>query len=218
MEKLNILSYGIVLQIFRMLITTATVGSETKGSAWVLDVCETNKKEHAEIRKLAANCYVKNEESVTKYIDKGIDYYFSDLDTEEKDKKRKDADKDSNKIIRKLSKNMGMIIPITGTGMRFTLSEELIKFLVMSLIPASSKVTYDHFLDMLYEHFEMVISPEHYARASADGKVVPQTNVTFLQVNKSDFAQKLKNCGFLRDLSDATAIVENPYESEEEKH
>lgn len=218
MEKLNLLSYGIVLQIFRMLITTAAVGSSTKGSAWVLDVCETNKKEHAEIRKLAANCYVKNEESVTKHIDLGIDYYFSDLDKEEKDKKRKDADKDSNKIIRKLGKNMGMIIPITGPGMRFTLSEELIKFLVMSLIPASSKVTYDHFLDMLYDHFEMVISPEHYAKAATEGKVIPQANVTFLQVNKSDFAQKLKNCGFLRDLSDATAIVENPYEREEDLH
>lgn len=216
MEKLNLLSYGIVLQIFRMLITTAANGSNTQGSAWVFDVCEQNKKEHAEIRKLAANCYVKNEESITKYIDKGIEYYFSDIETEEKDKKRKDADKDSNKIIRKLGKNMGMIIPITGSGMRFSFSEEIIKFLVMSLIPANSKVTYDHFLDMLYEHFEMVISPEHYARATSEGKVVSQANVTFLQVNKSDFAQKLKNCGFLRDLSDATAIVENPYEREEE--
>lgn len=218
MEKLNLFSYGIVLQIFRMLITTAAVGSATKGSAWVLDVCENNKKEYAEIRKLTANCYIKNEESVTKYIDKGIDYYFSDLESDEKDKKRKDADNDSNKIIRKLGKNMGMIIPITGSGMRFTLSEELIKFLVMSLIPANSKVTYDHFLDILYDHFEMVISPEHYAKAVAEGKVIPQANVTFLQVNKSDFAQKLKNCGFLRDLSDATAIVENPYEREEDIH
>lgn len=216
MEKLNLLSYGIVLQIFRMIITTAAIGSSNKGSAWVLDVCENNKKEHAEIRKLAANCYVKNEESITKYIDKGIEYYFSDCKSEEKDKKRKDADKDSNKIIRKLGKNMGMIIPINGPGMRFTLSEELIKFLVMSLIPANSKVTYEHFLDMLYQHFEIVISPEHYAKASAEGKVIPHANVTFLQVNKSDFAQKLKNCGFLRDLSDATAIVENPYEREED--
>lgn len=216
MEKLNLLSYGIVLQLFRMLITTAAKGSSTQGSAWVIDVCEPIKKEHAEIRKLASNCYNKNEESVTKYIDIGIDYYYCDSTPEEKDKMRKDADKDSNKIIRKLGKNMGMIIPITGTGMRFTLSEEIIKFLVMALVPPSSKVTYDHFLDMLYDHFEIVISPEHYAKAAEEGKVGPQTNVTFLQENKNDFAQKLKNCGFLRDLSDATAIVENPYEKEED--
>lgn len=215
MEKLNLLSCGIVLQIFRMLVTTAANGSNSKGSAWVLDVCDPVKKEHAEIRKLAANCYMKNEESITKYIDIGIDYYYSEIKEAEKDKMRKDADKDSVKIIRKLGKSMGMIIPITGAGMRFTLSEEIIKFLVMALIPANSKVTFDHFLDMLYEHFEMVISPEHYAVAAAEEKVSPRSNVTFLQTNKSDFAQKLKNCGFLRDLSDATSIVENPYEREE---
>jgi hypothetical protein len=215
MEKLNLLSYGMVLQLFRLIITIAANGCSNAGSAWMIDVCDTNKKEHAEIRKLAAHCYAKNEESITKYIDIGINYYFNDVDATEKDKKRKDADKDSNKIIRKLGKNMGMIIPLTGPAMRFTLSEELIKFLVMSLVPASSKVTFDHFLDMLYDHYEIVITPEHYAKAASEGKIVSQGNVTFLQANKGDFAQKLKNCGFLRDLSDATSIVENPYEKEE---
>ena len=99
--------------------------------------------------------------------------------------------------------------------MRFTLSEDIIKFLVMSLIPAGSKVTFEYFLDMLYEHCEMIISPVHYERAVSEGKVIPQRNAAFLKTNQSDFAIKLKNCGLLRDLSDATAIVENPYESEE---
>ena len=109
---------------------------------------------------------------------------------------------------------MGMIIPMTGPDMRFTLPEEILKFLVMSLIPVGKKVTFDNFLDMLYDHFEIVISPEHYTKAVSENKAPYQSNVTFLQMNKSDFAQKLKNCGFLRDLSDATSIVENPYESE----
>ena len=60
-----------------------------------------------------------------------------------------------------------------------------------------------------------MVSPEHYERAVSENKAVYQKNVTFLQTNKIDFAQKLKNCGLLRDLSDATAIVENPYEREE---
>ena len=38
---------------------------------------------------------------------------------------------------------------------------------------------------------------------------------SFLEANLDAFAQKLKDCGFLRDLSDATSIVENPYEREE---
>ena len=30
--------------------------------------------------------------------------------------------------------------------------------------------------------------------------------------NEKGFLRLLKDCGFLRELSDATAIVENPYE------
>jgi len=37
-----------------------------------------------------------------------------------------------------------------------------------------------------------------------------------MEENERAFAQKLKECGFLRDLSDAISIVENPYEREEE--
>ncbi len=214
MEKLDLLSYGIVIQIFRMMTTIAANGSKTNGSVWLIDTCESNKKEHAEVKKLAHHCFSLNEESFTKYIDKGVAYFYPNDDEEKINKRRKGASDDTIKVIRKLGKNMGMIIPMTGPDMRFTLPEEILKFLVMSLIPVGKKVTFDNFLDMLYEHFEIVISPEHYARAVLESKAPYQSNVTFLQMNKSDFAQKLKNCGFLRDLSDATSIVENPYESE----
>lgn len=214
MEKIDLLSYGIVIQIFRMMIATAAKGSETSGSVWLIDVCDPDKKEHSEVKKLASHCFSLNEESFTKYIDKGIAYFYPNDDEDKKNDRRKKAAADTVRVIRKLGKSMGMIIPMTGPDMRFTLPEEILKFLVMSLIPVGKKVTFDNFLDMLYDHFEIVISPEHYARAVSENKAPIQSNVTFLQVNKSDFAQKLKSCGFLRDLSDATSIVENPYESE----
>lgn len=214
MEKIDLLSYGVVIQMFRMMITISARGSETAGSIWLIDVCDSDKKEHSEVKKLASHCFSLNEESFIKYIDKGIDYFYPNDSVEKKSKRRKSAYDDIIKVIRKLGKSMGMIIPMNGADMRFTLSEEVLKFLVMSLIPARKKVTFDSFLDMLYEHFEIVISPEHYARAVSENKISYQSNAAFLQMNKSDFAQKLKNCGFLRDLSDATSIVENPYESE----
>lgn len=214
MEKIDLLSYGIVIQIFRMMITIAAKGSETSGSAWLMDVCEPDKKEHSEVKKLASHCFSMNEESIIKYIDRGIAYFYPDEDGEKVNKRRKSASDDTIKVIRKLGKSMGMIIPMNGSDMRFTLPEEILKFLVMSLIPVGKKVTFDNFLDMLYEHYEIVISPEHYARAVSENKISYQSNAAFLQMNKSDFAQRLKSCGFLRDLSDATSIVENPYESE----
>ena len=216
MEKMDILSYGIVIQLFRLMTTTAAKGSETCGSAWVLDMCDAGKKEQAEIRKLASKAFRMNEEAFTKYIDIGIKHFRDDCDDDTKAKYRKDALGDTVKLIRKLGKSMGIIIPNNGKYMRFTLSEEVIKFLVMSLIPPSSKVTFDYFLDLLYDHFEMVVSSEHYLRAVSEGKAAKSSSLTFLNENKNAFAQKLKNCGFLRDLSDATAIVENPYEREDD--
>ena len=218
MEKINILSQGIVLQLFRLMTTTASKNSHSAGSAWLIDVCDQNRHEYDEIRKLSSRCFRMNEESILKYIDIGIEQHADESNEEEKAKKRNDAEKDTTKLIRKLGKNMGIIKPLNGANMRFTLSEDIIKFLVMSLIPAGSKVTFDRFLDMLYEHFEMIISPVHYERAVAENKIIAQGNAAFLKTNQSDFALKLKNCGLLRDLSDATAIVENPYESEENQN
>lgn len=51
MEKLDLLSYGIVIQIFRMMTTIAAKGSETSGSVWLIDACEPDKKEHTEVKK-----------------------------------------------------------------------------------------------------------------------------------------------------------------------
>ena len=70
-------------------------------------------------------------------------------------------------------------------------------------ISAGQKITFDRFLDLVYEHFGIVVSQEHYRRAADDGAVPENENVMFLNANKNAFAQKLKDCGFLRDLSDA---------------
>ena len=51
-----------------------------------------------------------------------------------------------------------------------------------------------------------------YGLNPATGNIVEIGDFSCLEENKKAFAQKLKECGFLRDLSDATSIVENPYE------
>ena len=98
--------------------------------------------------------------------------------------------------------------------MRFSLSEEIIKFLVLSIIPPKQMITLDEFVNQLYEHFGMVIGPVQYKAEMEHGFVAEIGDFSFLETNLEAFAQKLKDCGFLRDLSDATSIVENPYETE----
>ncbi|MDE6834322.1 MAG: hypothetical protein K2J39_08800, partial [Ruminococcus sp.] len=164
MEKINLFSYGIILQMLRMMFSVAD-HVENSCTVWVMDISNSTYREHSEILKLCTESFVKNEESIKKYIYNGIEYYYSTNKTqEEKDKMFSDAEKDSYKLFRKLAKNIGILIPLNGGNMRFTLSEEIIKFLVMSLIPATKKVTYDQFLDMMYEHFGMIVSFEHYHR------------------------------------------------------
>ena len=104
MEKLDLLSYGIVIQIFRMMTTIAAKGSKTNGSVWLIDTCEPDKKEHTEVKKMAHHCFSLNEESFTKYIDKGIEYFYSHDDEEKINKRRKGASDDTIKVIRKLGK------------------------------------------------------------------------------------------------------------------
>ena len=122
---------------------------------------------------------------------------------------------DSYRLFRKLGKAIGIVIPVTGPGMRFSLSEEIIKFFVLSMIPPKSMITLNEFMELLYSHYQMVIGPEQYRMEMERGAVKQLGDLSFLEENKLAFSQKLKDCGFLRDLSDSTAIVENPYGSED---
>ena len=75
-------------------------------------------------------------------------------------------------------------------------------------------ITLDEFIESLYSHYGMIIGPKEYKKEMENGCVKKVGDVSFLEENKAALTQKLKDCGFLRDLSDATSIVENPYERE----
>lgn len=212
-EKMEILSTGIILQMLRMMYIAAA--TDTESNCWVIDV---NCKEYKslETKKAAILAFNHNEEVICKYLYRGLDELRSGLNISDEQKEIDGAANDSYRLFRKLGKAIGIIIPSTGPGMRFTLSEDVIKFLVLSIIPARKMDTLDDFIEHLYQHFGMVIAPEQYHREMEKGSVKRLSDVSFLEENKKAFAQKLKDCGFLRDLSDATAIVENPYESEGE--
>ena len=212
-EKMETLANGIILQIMRMMYLAAA--TPTESNCWVIDV-NCAGYENIEAKKSAIAAFKHNEEVISTYLYRGLAEY-RDLLSDKKDDATliKDAANDSYRLFRKLGKMIGAIIPITGKGMRFTLSEEIIKFLVLAIIPPKQMITLDTFVDSLYDHFGIVIGPEQYKAEMKRGSVAEVGDFSFLETNLSAFAQKLKDCGFLRDLSDATSIVENPYEWEE---
>lgn len=210
-EKMEMLSNGIILQMLRMMYVAAS--TTTESNCWVIDV-NCKGYESSETKKLAVTAFNHNEEIICKYLYRGLDELRSELKIMDDQKAIKDAADDSYRLFRKLGKNIGIIIPAKGPGMRFSISEDVIKFLVLAIIPPQKMITLAEFINLLYVHYGMVIGPDQYRKEMEKGSFKKIGDLSFLEENKLAFSQKLKDCGFLRDLSDATAIVENPYESE----
>ena len=57
-----------------------------------------------------------------------------------------------------------------------------------------------------------MIDSVHYEKEISKNENVYIDDLSMLYKNKMAFQQMLKDCGFLRDLSDSTSIVENPYD------
>lgn len=206
-EKIDVLSYGILLQIIRMMHEQACFACEKQVPFWLVDIREMNKS-NPEVRKLAMNNYSKFEQDILDALYRNIKEY----ENEDENKVISSAAKDTYKLFRRLGKEIGVIIPATGPGMRFTLSENMVKFLVLSLIKPKGKLTLDTFLDKLYEHYGIVIDSRHYEEEIRKNSNIYLEDLSMLYNNKMAFQQMLKDCGFLRDLSDSTSIVENPYD------
>lgn len=139
-------------------------------------------------------------------------YENRDGASDEKFKAIQKGKQDTADIFKNLSKEMKLVIPPRGAYERFTLPESLTRYLVLALIAPEKKITLDTFLDRLYDHYRMVIAPAQYRRAIAEGCWQGSEDMAdYFEINARCFQDFLKECGFLRDLSDATAIVENPY-------
>ena len=215
-EKMEMFSNGIILQMLRMMYVAAATSNES--NCWIIDV-NCKGYEGTETKKAAIAAFKHNEEVFCKYLYRGLEELCSELgitNAKEVQEKIRDAADDSYRLFRKLGKMIGIVIPATGPGMRFSLSEDVIKFLVLAIIPPKKMITLDEFIDLLYIHYGMVIGSAQYRKEMEMGSVKQIGDLSFFEENRVAFSQKLKECGFLRDLSDATAIVENPYESEGE--
>ena len=104
---------------------------------------------------------------------------------------------------------MQFIVPVKGKYTRFTINEDLVKFLVLSLVPPKSKVTYDQFLDKVYTHFHFVIGVVEYSKyCSNDNSSLSNE----FKKNSDVFLELLKNSGFLDELSDAIRTSQNENE------
>lgn len=112
-------------------------------------------------------------------------------------------------------KELQCIIPVSGPFERFSLSEDVIRFLVFSLVILGEKMTLKMFLEKLYRNYRIVIGPEEY-RQSFENTNTDSFLANSFSENVVAFQGFLRSTGFLKELSDATSIVVNPYDFIEE--
>ncbi len=131
-----------------------------------------------------------------------MSFYVSFAD-DERMKKVREARINSLDIFKSKGKELQCIIPISGPFERFTLSEDTIRFLVLSLIQPGDKMTLKMFLEKLYQNYRIVIGPEEYRKSMQDSSMDSSLANSFSE-NVVAFQQFLRSTGFLKELSDAT--------------
>jgi hypothetical protein len=207
LEKINMLGNLVVLQILRMMcLQSKKFIGELDNQEWLIDLLGNPK---ASIRKKAIQSYQRLEESLFTVVHHAdIETYKEKGKVKEELKILTEASKDTNLLFRKLGKELGLIVPPKGAHMRMALNENIIKLLVLSLIKPGERMLLTSFLEKCYKHFRIIIGPEEAKKHwlnELDGEMGD------FDKNMLKFQSMLKDCGFLRNLSDSTSIVENPF-------
>lgn len=221
LDKMEYLGIGMMLQIFRMMYEQAQLRlGEEEIPLWLIDVSQGN----GNIRSLAEQSLITFKETILaannvglcnlEYMREAYEKKKKYSDAELELKLMKDAEKHTTTLINRLGKEIKLIIPMRGGKERMTFSEEIITFLVIALLKPSQKMTVDTFYIKLFEHFGIVIGNQYAKEYCKANQIIQNYEIDFKE-NEQGFLRLLKNCGYLRELSDATAIVFNPYEGDE---
>ena len=133
------------------------------------------------------------------------------LPSNDTDKKSilKEADtRYGSKLLISTAKRIGLLVPRRGAGARFTLNEQLLRFLVVTTVPVGGRMTFDSFKKLVTARHGMVFDSDGLAEASAWADGVSSVHLgghcdAWLQ-------DMLEAAGMLIHLSDSCALVENP--------
>ena len=206
-SRTDVLAKGVMFQIMRMMSYRIADYLDKDSPSWIVDM----KGETSDtVKKIAAESFQKLESDFMTAINKKAREVG--IKEDEIMKKVREARINSLDIFKSKGKELQCIIPANGIFERFSLSEDVIRFLVLSLIKPGKKMTLNMFLEKLYRHYGIVIGPEEYKK-SLEQDAIETTLANSFTENVTAFGEFLKATGFLKELSDATSIVVNPYES-----
>ena len=211
-KTLEILGKGIMLQVMRMISEATSKYLDVDRDYWIIDM----KGERGDlVKKEAARSLKKQESSLEEAFGNKASELNKYSDVKERIKGLKEAKKDIWGIFKSKGKEMRCIIPARGAWERFSLDEDVIRFLVLAMVKPGDSMPFDKFLGKLYSHYNFVIGPVEYHAMSLDNNKNNGNLASYFEDNKCAFQLYLKATGFLRELSDATSLVINPYKKVE---
>jgi hypothetical protein len=132
----------------------------------------------------------------------------SQISPNERPKVYREADRRyGHKLFINIAKRIGLIIPRRGGGMRFVLNEQILHFLVMTLVP-SQRLTYDSFKQFSEAHYGLAFDEGAINRANQWATGI---SIGSFEGKPDEWLQDmLEASGVLRRLSDSCALLENP--------
>lgn len=125
----------------------------------------------------------------------------------------KNADEQGQELFVKLGKKIGLIVPYNGPGARLVLQDNLLRYLVLALVPPGKRMRLNIFLKTLYRHYGAAISGDLLNDAVA--WTYPEQQVEAPSEQRRWLEEKLLATGFLIPLSDAVSLIHNPFSKEE---
>ena len=188
-NRMEILAKGIMFQIMRMMSWRVSNYLGNDKRKWIVDMKGASKDS---VKKIAADAYSALEADFMTVLNQ-IAREF-DISEDEMMTCVQKAKQDSLDIF-------------------ISLSEDIIRFLVLALIAPGEKMTLNMFLEKLYEHYGIVIGPNEYRKSLENDNSLDTSLASCFAENEVAFQKFLKETGFLKELSDATSIVTNPYAS-----
>jgi hypothetical protein len=115
------------------------------------------------------------------------------------------------KLLLSLGKKLGIIVPHTGRGAHFIMTDKLMRYLVIALLKPGERITYQDFLHRMYLHYGLAIEGIQLANAMQWSEL--PANNAMQESKRSWLAEMLRAGGFLTELSDAWSVVRNPFDA-----
>lgn len=210
LEKIDLLQLLCCMQVLRSLCCQArrfddhnndTVGFFGK-YVWI--VADPDADSGSGIRKLAQKSFESIEEMlyrVLRNVAKSLSEQPQDF---------KEADKNGFQIFRKIAKELGLVIPLTGRGQRFVLPPHLLRFLVAALLAPGERVRLTEFYARTFAHYGIALGDRQLAAALAWSGNESGNKDYAVAADTAWIEEALQQGGFLVELSDAVSIVHNP--------